>query len=243
VERVAFLIEDTDQVLRCMLNPETLVLQRTAGVRPRRSASGSLTGAALADDPVLYTGGGRTILELDLLFDLELADARTPADDIRDLTSPLWQMAENTQQRQGYAQPAQVRFLWGKAWNVPAVVLSVAERFERFTPQGHAQRSWLRLRLLRVNETVPQPRPRTSFLLSDVPSRDQIGSPDETWGAHEQIQGERLDQLAARTYGDPSLWRLIAAVNNIDDPSADGVSAEGVGRLLRLPPKSRGRER
>jgi nucleoid-associated protein YgaU len=147
-------------------------------------------------------------------------------------------MAENTQQRQGYTQPAQVRFLWGKAWNVPAVVQSVAERFERFTLQGRAQRSWLRLRMLRVNETVPQPRARTSFLLSDVPSQDEIGSPEETWGAHEQTQGERLDQLATRTYGDPSLWRLIAAANNVDDPSDVGV-----GRLLRLPPKPRGRKR
>jgi hypothetical protein len=229
-----------------MLNPETLVMRRTAGVRPRHSASGPLTGAGLSDDPILYTGGGRTILELDLLFDMELADERgTPAvADVRALTGPLWEMAENTRQWQvagqprGYARPAQVRFLWGKAWNVPAVVLSVAERFERFTAQGHARRSWLRLRLLRVNETVPQPRARPSFILADVPSPDQVGLPDETWGAHEYFQGERLDQLAARTYGEPALWRLIAAVNQIDDPSDVEV-----GRLLRLPPRPRKRER
>jgi len=228
-----------------MLTPETLRMQRTAGIRPRRSASGPLTGAGLADDPLLYTGGGRTVLELDLLFDLELSDASggTPTD-VRDLTGPLWQMAENTRQSQQYAQPPQVRFLWGRAWNVPAVVLAVAERFERFTPQGQARRSWLRLRLLRVNDFVPQPSPRSSFRLADVPATAPatgtlagpagtgISPPDETWGVHEYIQGERLDQLAARTYGDPALWRLIAVVNGIDDPS--DVAA---GRLLRLPRK------
>jgi hypothetical protein len=238
VERVAFLIEDTNQVLRCMLNPETLVVRRTAGIHPRRSASGPLTGAGLADDPLVYTGGGRTILELDLLFDLDLSDAQTAsARDVRDRTGPLWQMAENTRQSQRYAQPPQVRFLWGRAWNVPAVVLAVAERFERFTPQGQARRSWLRLRLLRVNDLAPQPRARDSFTLADVPTAPaeagtQMGAPDETWGAHELIQGQRLDQLATRTYGDPALWRLIAVANEIDDPS-DVAS----GRLLRLPPK------
>jgi hypothetical protein len=237
VERVAFLIENTDRVLRCTLNPETLVMRRAAGIRPRRSASGPLTGAGLSDDPLVYTGGGRTILELDLLFDLELDDAQTRANDVRDLTGPLWQMAENTRQNQSYAQPPQVRFLWGKAWSVPAVVLAVAERFERFTPEGRARRSWLSLRLLRVNDFGPRPRARSSFTLADVPAAPgsaeaEIGAPDETWGMHEVIQGERLEQLAARTYGDPKLWRLIAAVNEIDDPSDVAP-----GRLLRLPPR------
>ena len=40
MERVAFLIEETNERLRCLLNPETLVLRRTAGVRPRQSATG-----------------------------------------------------------------------------------------------------------------------------------------------------------------------------------------------------------
>jgi hypothetical protein len=222
-----------------MLNPETLVMRRTAGIRPRRSVSGPLTGTGLADDPLLYTGGGRTILELDLLFDVELPDARSAVADVRELTTPLWQLAENTQQEQRsgskYGGPAQVRFLWGKAWNVPAVVLSVAERYERFTRLGQAQRSWMRLRLLRVNETTPQPRPPTSFRLADVPASSR--TPDETWGVHERVQGERLDEVAERVYGDPSLWRLIAAANDLDDP-ADGASFAGDG-LLRLPPKPR----
>jgi hypothetical protein len=238
-----------------MLNPETLVMRRTAGVRPRRSSSGQLTGAGLADDPVLYTGGGRTILELDLLFDLGLADssvrsvdagaAAVHGADVRALTRPLWQMAENTVRQAsarqasagnlGYAQPPQVRFIWGKAWNVPAVVLAVAERFERFTPQGNAQRSWLRLLLLRINETPPRPMVPEPFYLADVPPADDLGAPDERWEAHEVIEGERLDQVAARQYGAPSLWRLIAAVNDVDDPAAIVP-----GQLLRLPPRPRG---
>ena len=60
---------------------------------------------------------------------------------------------------------------------------------------------------------------------------------------HRKIAGERLDQVAERTYGDPALWRLVASVNGIDDPArfddpaSDVLSA--VGGLLRLPPMPR----
>ncbi len=45
--------------------------------------------------------------------------------------------------------------------------------------------------------------------------------------------GERLDDLAARYYGDPRLWRLLAAVNNVDDPLRIPP-----GLVLRIPPRS-----
>ena len=66
MERVAFLIEETGQHITCLLNPETVVMTRTAGVEPRRSSGGRLTGSGLADDPLMFTGGGRTELKLDI---------------------------------------------------------------------------------------------------------------------------------------------------------------------------------
>lgn len=237
MERVAFLVEDTNERLRCLLNPETLVLQRTAGVRPRRSLGGPLAGLELSDDPLLFTGGGRTVLELDLLFDVTLAGSTIQGDDVRALTLPLWQMAENTTRRGGYGQPPQVRFIWGKAWNIPGVVEAVAERFERFTREGVAQRSWLRLRLVRVNDVLERPEPPPAYSLSDLPDTAGLAAPTEEWGAHEilgqPVSGDRLDQIAADKYGNPSLWRLLAAANGIDNPA----EVES-GSLLRIPPLS-----
>jgi hypothetical protein len=60
MERVAFLIEETGERIVCLLNPESVVVRRTAGVRPRRSIGGSLAGSELADDALLFTGGGTT---------------------------------------------------------------------------------------------------------------------------------------------------------------------------------------
>jgi hypothetical protein len=44
-------------------------------------------------------------------------------------------------------------------------------------------------------------------------------------------QGETLQLIAQRVWGDPSLWYLIAAANGLSDPSATLVT----GRVLHLP--------
>ncbi len=154
MERVAFLIEETGERIGCLLNPDSLVIRRSAGVQPRRSAGGQLSGSGLGDDPLLYTGGGKTELEIDLLFDVSLADSSITTDDVRDLTRPLANLAENSGDRDNYIRPPLVRFVWGKSWNVPGIVAAVAERFEQFSAGGAPQRSWLRMRLLRVSDPV-----------------------------------------------------------------------------------------
>jgi hypothetical protein len=45
--------------------------------------------------------------------------------------------------------------------------------------------------------------------------------------------GERMDELASRYFGDPSLWRLLAMANGITDPM--NVPA---GTVLKVPPRA-----
>ena len=237
MERVAFLIEETNERLGCLLNPEALVLRRVAGLQPRRSLGGTVTGINQSDDPLFFTGGGRTVLELALLFDVTLPGSTVQTDDVRALTAPFWRLAENTANRAGYGHPPQVRFIWGKSWNIPGMIEAVAERFDRFTSQGVAQRSWLSLRLVRVNEPLPGPMEAPAVGLADLPDTTTLATPTEEWEATlplgDGAESERLDQVAAKTYGNPSLWRLLAVANNIDDPAE--VPA---GTVLRLPPAS-----
>jgi len=40
------------------------------------------------------------------------------------------------------------------------------------------------------------------------------GNPDSNRGG----SPERIDEIAYRQYGDPRYWRVIAALNNVDDP-------------------------
>jgi hypothetical protein len=231
MERVAFLLDETGQRLSALLNPETVVVRRVAGVRARRSAGGRLTGNGLADDPLLFTGGGRTELELDLLFDTQLGGSTVEAKDVQNLTRPLWELAENVAGPDGAARLRTVRLVWGKAWNVQGIVTAVAERFERFDPTGSPQRSWLRLRLLRAGAriapqaTVAQPAGDFAAPLPDDVPEDQVivhqvlGGPTGSEAEGEVPDGERLDSIAAQYYGEPSLWRVLASFNGISDPT------------------------
>ena len=243
MERVAFLLEDSGQRLPCMLNPESLVQRRRAGVRPSRSAGGLLTGARMADDPLLYTGGGTTELELELLFDVSIADSPVPIPDVRDLTRPLWELSENGVGEDGFGRPPTVRFVWGTSWNIRGVVVAVAERLECFTPEGSPGRSWLRMRLQRVAEASDRPE-----IPASVPSTLQVPPPEteippEQLQVHEVLGGsggesgsglsERLDVIARRYYSNPLFWKHLALFNNVDDPTHIPS-----GLTLRIPPLS-----
>jgi hypothetical protein len=232
MERVTFVVESTGERLGCLLNPESLQVTRNAGVLRRRTATGLLAGAGISDDPLLYAGGGRTHLVLDLLFDIGIAGSTIQTSDVRDLTRPLWDLAESTAASAG-ATPPVVRFLWGKSWNIPGVVTAVAERLEHFTPDGAPKRSWLRMRFVRVNESAASeaatPQGTTPSLPGAGPEGEivhqVVGGGSDAPGS-----GERLEDIAFLYYGDPSAWRLIAEANDIVDPSSVAP-----GTVLRIP--------
>jgi hypothetical protein len=242
MERVAFLLEKTGERLPCLLNPASVVVRRLAGIQPRQSSYGPLTGAGLKDDPLLHTGGGMTEILLDLLFDVSLADAAAATEDVRDLTRPLTELAEGGESDDGYGRVPLVRFVWGKSWNVLGIVAAVSERLEYFTSSGTPQRSWLRMRFLRAGDSEADSGAVDDDLsLEDLP--DEINVPPDELNAH-QIKGggeesegggstERLDEIATLHYGNPAWWRLVAKFNSIDNPW--DVSA---GRLLMIPPDS-----
>lgn len=239
MERVAFLLERSGERITCLLNPENLEARRSAGVRVRRGGGGFLTGMARSEDPLIATGGGVTEYDLHLLFDIHIArEGRPPAavdpitgvlgpagdDDVRALTRPLWDLTENAVAADGFAAPPTVRLIWGKSWNIPGIVLHVAERLERFNADGAPRRSWLSLRLRRVEETEPRPAPGR-------PVTPQFEAPSDSDGGlmrqypsldvpvdDDGLPLERLDQIAADRYGDPGLWAGLAAINGIDDP-------------------------
>ena len=239
MERAAFLIEDTGERIPCLLNPATVVMRRVAGVRPRFSIGGPLAGVGLADSPLLFTGGGMTELLLDLLFDVSLVQP-VPPESVRSLTEPLWLMAENQPREGEYGRPPQVRLVWGKSWNVPGVIVAVAERLEYFTQTGTPRRSWLRLRMIRTLEqtVTPEPTPEpvatepwadwpTEVDQEDIQFHDLIG--DGTGAT------EPLFIVAQQCHGTPDTEHYIAEFNDIDD-----LWRLVPGQALQIPPLPRG---
>ncbi|WP_224248378.1 LysM peptidoglycan-binding domain-containing protein [Hyalangium gracile] len=244
MERVAFLLEPSGERIGALLNPETLVMRRTAGLRTRRALSGGIAGGGAMDEPLLFTGGGTTELLLELLFDVSLLGSSVQTEDVRALTQPLWRLAENSVAEGGFGRPPRVRLVWGKRLNEPAVVASIAERLEHFTASGAPRRSWVRMRLVRIEETLSESSeaPPVAAGLTAEQVTEQL--PPESFEAHEvvgagaspgqpPVAGQRLDEIAHQYYGDPALWRLVASLNGIADPMR--IPA---GTVLRLPSAS-----
>jgi hypothetical protein len=244
MQRAAFLMEDTGDRIGCMLNPESIVIQRTAGVRARESESGPVTASGLSDDPLLFTGGGSTEVTLDLLFDVSIGGTSIDTEDVRDLTAPFFGLAENVaDDDQIYGRPPLMRFVWGKYWNIPGIVVSVSERLEFFTETGAPRRSWLRMRFLRLAEPLRPPVPVPEINLPPMADTDAIDIPPEQMIVHETVgsgsedhpgaSGERPDLLADEYLGDPAAWRWVVASEDIDDPLNIPP-----GTILRIPPAS-----
>lgn len=237
MERIAFLIERTGEQLSCLLNPENVVVRRSAGVRAAVTTTGIIAGLTMTDDPLVATGGGSTEIDLDLLFDTEIeresrprpAPAESggeaaPLPDVRDMTRPIWNLAENGEHSEGFGAPPLVRLIWGRAWNIPGVVVSAAEKFERFAADGRPQRSWLRLRLRRVDYDIGAAPPRLPASSQfEPPSLDGAGDeesavriallPDENG-----LPSPRIDEIVAAYYGDASFTHDVLTFNDIADP-------------------------
>jgi hypothetical protein len=234
MERVEFLIEKSHTRLPCLLNPENLTIQRSSGVQ---RSSAQLVNHNLSDNPVTFSGRGDTRFQLELLFDLGLPGLTFSTDDIRDVTGAIWDLTEYKGVTGQFEELPAVRFIWGRIWNIRVVVESVSEKYIRFSRSGSPQASQMTVGLVRISEDeTPLERPRSPYTPTEVnESRTALDTAEDTtgWGVHILLEGERLSQLAARYYGFPDLWRLIANANNIDNPLALLP-----GTRLRIPPLS-----
>ncbi|WP_432826877.1 hypothetical protein [Dactylosporangium sp. CA-092794] len=235
MERVAFIVDATGERIDCLLNPETFEVQRLAGIRTPAAGGDRLVGRGRADDPVRFTGGGRTELVLDMVFDVALVESGPAPQDVRELTGRLWSLAENSAEERGAARPPLVRLVWGKSWNVPGVVSAIAERFDAFNATGAPGRSWLRLKLLRVDEPGDgAARSYDEELARSATAAPAAGRPaavQAVGGGGGERSGVRIDLLAAEALGSPMRWRELAAHNGVADPL--DVTA---GSVLAVPP-------
>jgi hypothetical protein len=252
MERVAFLLEETGDRIDCLLNPESFEVTRLAGVRARAGGGGAAIGYGLADDPLHFTGGGRTELVLALLFDVELVENQPRPGDVRVLTRKLWALAENSASEGSGVRPPLCRLVWGKSWNVPGVITAIAERFDAFDAFGAPSRSWLRMKLVRVAESAEQAQEAFDAELAAAAAASpadraepESGRPDTgaatavravgDGSAEPGFGGVRFDLLAAQALGNPFLWRRLAAFNDVDNP----LTVEP-GTVLAVPPAAGG---
>jgi nucleoid-associated protein YgaU len=113
--------------------------------------------------------------------------------------------------------PPVIRFAWGGD-RFEGVVTSFVEKFTMFDENGQIQRARVTLQVKSYQSAGTQY------------TRIDPQSPDRTKTVVVRA-GERLDMIAAREYGDPSHWPVLAAANQLARPR---VLVPGT--LLTIPP-------
>jgi hypothetical protein len=174
---------------------------------------------------------------LDLLFDVDLAPASLHVQDVRQMTRPIWALAENSAEVERQRRPPSVRFVWGRAWNVPGIVTEVAERFDRFSPDGSPLRSWMRMVFVRVGQSADEEGGENYELAQRLPAVDLTAPPVDTLAVGGDGSTDRdatapdggellpevppgeLGRLSLAAFGTPLLWKMLLEYNNIDDPA------------------------
>ncbi len=163
-----------------------------------------------------FGGGAPAKLTLQLLFDTYEAHSdgsrqlNQAGDDVRRYTRPLWDMmkvADRARNRTtGRGEPPHVRFTWGSVWSFEAVIESITQKFTLFLADGTPVRATLDVSFKQITDEGQYPRQNPT-------SGGHPGDRLRTVRA-----GESLSQIAFEEYGDATIWRHLAAANNIDDP-------------------------
>jgi hypothetical protein len=190
-------------------NPSELTISKSAKWERR-----PVKGAKQAGPPE-YSGAEPCRLTVEMFFDATLQHRETIVDSVEKLFSCCVPLDKTRTDKK--PMPPLVVFKWGNVTSFPAFVTQVDARYTRFAANGVPIRAVCTVNL----EEMPA-EPGKQNPTSGVYSVDRV---------HTKIAGDTLALIAYREYGDPALWRLVAAHNGVDDPMriADGTS-------IALPP-------
>ncbi len=186
---------------------------------PQHSTSNQNETQRLLNAPPLKFGGGgsRTLTFDQLFFDVtepvEKKGQRVTVPDVRRETD---QIVALTRIEPKTGQPPICQVSWGgNSADFPftGVVTNLTQRFTLFKSDGTPVRATLTVVF-------------TEYL---VPEAD-LRQTDPELTTHVVKRGETLSIIAAEVYGDPTLWRIIAQANRLDDPRRLEI-----GRRLTIP--------
>jgi len=179
----------------CMFNPFEYTVSKTNSFSEQsqnRSKSASLE----------FSKVGPQTLKLQLTF-----DTYEKMEDVSEITNKLWRFMEPKTEEapKKKARPAFVAFEWG-VFRFVAVITNMTQKFTMFTREGVPVRA-------KVDVTFTQFKDENDYPKQNPTSGD--GPLKEVWRV---TVGERLDEIAAKVYGDATKWRMIAEYNELRDP-------------------------
>lgn len=178
-------------------NPKELSLQKTANWK-REEAKGNKSAS-----PPEFKGAQPSKLTLELFLDSKGEHNTSVVKGVEDLfllTVPLDKTLTTKK-----PSPPWVVFRWGSLTSFLGYVSQVQAKYTLFTSGGVPIRATCQVTLEELSGDPSRQNPTSGGL---IPQR-----------VHQVIEGDSLPAIAYAEYGKPSLWRPIAVLNRIDDPT------------------------
>jgi nucleoid-associated protein YgaU len=177
-------------------NPKEVTIQKSAKWE-RKTAKGAKKAG-----PPEFTGPEPCKLTLEMFFDASGQHDGSVVAAVEHLMSCCTPTEETIGQKK--PSPPLVVLHWGKISSFPGFVTSVSAKYTLFSSDGTPIRALCSVSI----EEMP-----------DEPWRQNPTSGGRAVRrAHRLVDGDTLASVAFAEYGDPGLWRAVAAYNGIDDP-------------------------
>jgi hypothetical protein len=196
----------TGQCVQFMFNPGEYSITKTNNWNLKAHKGSNV--------PQLEFGGGEPrTLQLELLFDASLPRKGMGSTDVRAATNQLFNFMmidkqpplKGTNSKMG--RPPKCRLVWGDDKNqFDCYITNCQVKYTMFNEQGVPIRAIATL-------TLKEERDPAKLLPTNPTSLGEPGN--RQWQVE---QGDRLDWIAYKEYGDADQWRRIAEANHLDDP-------------------------
>jgi len=199
----AFLKTEKNETIECMFNPDKFGFSMANSWESNRVPG-------VSSPSMRYAGGQSGTFDLDLVFDTTGTGASVTTHTNKllklmevDETLPSFDASRNT------GRPPWVTFHWGlNVHTFKAIITNLKVTFTYFSNEGLPLRA-------SVQANFTQFEPDANWVRQNPTS----GTP-QPHRTHQVGPGDTLDRIAARYYGDATMWRQIASANGIQDPLA-----------------------
>jgi nucleoid-associated protein YgaU len=200
VQKAKLKIEN-GETIECLFNPKDYTVTKTNNWKAEAKQGSTAAKPS-------YTGGNPWEMTLQLLFDSTLLK---PKMTVKQVTQTLFDAMDatcgegaGTGGKKNTKRPPTVTFEYGWFAFV-AVVKNLSVQYTLFQPDGEPIRADVKLALMQYEIERPK---------GQNPTTQGEGG----LGAHVVRDGDSLQSIAHRAYGDPTQWRAIAVANGIDNP-------------------------
>ncbi|TFV77482.1 LysM peptidoglycan-binding domain-containing protein [Blastococcus sp. CT_GayMR19] len=182
--------------LEFQFNPKEFTIAKSATWTSKPARGAQKAG------PPEFTGAGPGKLSVEMFFDASGTHDRTVVTAVEKLFACCVPTEESLKDKK--ASPPLVVLKWGTTRSFPAYVTSVSAKYTLFDSDGTPIRATCSVSM----EEMPGVTAKQNPTSGAVAARR----------LHTVVAGDTLASVAFRQYGDPAMWRPLAAFNGIDDP-------------------------